>query len=45
MLARFSPTKETTVHDHSSWGVVSVVNGHDRYRHGEAGEGGRLQLL
>ena len=46
MLARCSSTEETLpVHDHSSWGVACVVNGRDRYRHWEAGEGGRLRLL
>lgn len=45
MVARFSPTEETPVHDHSSWGVACVVKGRDRYRHWEVGEGGRLRLL
>jgi predicted metal-dependent enzyme (double-stranded beta helix superfamily) len=45
MLARFSPTEETPVHDHSSWGVACVVKGRDRYRHWEVGDGGRVRVL
>jgi len=45
MLARFSPHEETPIHDHSSWGVACVVKGHDRYRHFELADGGRLKLL
>jgi len=40
MLARFTSTEETPVHDHGSWGVACVLQGRDRYRHWEAAEGG-----
>jgi predicted metal-dependent enzyme (double-stranded beta helix superfamily) len=45
MLARFSPTEETPVHDHNSWGVACVVEGRDRYRHWEVGDDGRVRVL
>jgi 3-mercaptopropionate dioxygenase len=35
VLGRFSPTEETPVHDHGSWGVACVIQGVDRYRHWE----------
>ena len=45
MLARFSPTEETPVHDHNSWGVACVVEGKDRYRHWHHDDEGRLKVL
>jgi len=35
VLAKFSPTAETPIHDHGSWAVACVVRGRDRYRHWE----------
>ena len=34
-LARFKPERPTGVHDHGSWGVACVVDGHDRYQRWE----------
>jgi predicted metal-dependent enzyme (double-stranded beta helix superfamily) len=45
MLARFSPTKETPVHDHNSWGVACVARGRDRYRHWHHDDEGQLKVL
>src|SRR5215471_2889239 len=45
MLARFSPTEETPVHDHNSWGVACVVRGRDRYRHWHHDDEGSLIVL
>jgi predicted metal-dependent enzyme (double-stranded beta helix superfamily) len=45
MLARFSPTEETPVHDHNSWGIACVVRGQDRYRHWELGDDGKVHVL
>lgn len=45
MLARFSPTEETPVHDHGSWGVACVVGGKDRYRHWQKDAKGRVKVL
>src|SRR5258708_13189778 len=35
MLAQFSETAPTPIHDHNSWGVACVVSGCDRYQHFE----------
>ena len=47
-LARFKAERATGVHDHGSWGVAVVVDGHDRYQRWErldAGEDeGRARL-
>jgi predicted metal-dependent enzyme (double-stranded beta helix superfamily) len=47
-LARFRVEQATGVHDHGSWGVAVVVDGHDRYQRWErldAGdEAGRARL-
>lgn len=45
MLASFSPTEETPVHDHDSWGVACVVRGSDRYRHWHHDDEGHLKIL
>lgn len=45
MLGRFSPTEETPVHNHNSWGIACVVQGRDRYRHWRLGGDGRLSIL
>jgi predicted metal-dependent enzyme (double-stranded beta helix superfamily) len=45
MFSRFSPSEETPVHDHSSWGVACVVRGKDRYRHWHHDDEGRLKVL
>jgi predicted metal-dependent enzyme (double-stranded beta helix superfamily) len=45
MLARFSPTEETPVHNHNSWGVACVVHGQDRYRHWRLGDDGVVHVL
>ena len=45
MLARFSPTEETPIHNHGSWGVACVVSGRDRYRHWRVGQDGSLSVL
>ncbi len=34
-LARFKAERATGVHDHGSWGVAVVVDGHDRYQRWE----------
>jgi predicted metal-dependent enzyme (double-stranded beta helix superfamily) len=34
-LARFKAERATGVHDHGSWGVACVVDGHDRYQRWE----------
>ena len=44
MLAQFSPSEETPVHDHSSWGVACVVQGQDRYRHWHHDDEGHLKV-
>lgn len=50
-LARFSPERPTGVHDHGSWGVACVVDGHDRYQRwqrldaGEVPGWARLRLV
>jgi predicted metal-dependent enzyme (double-stranded beta helix superfamily) len=31
VYARFSPESPTPVHDHGTWGIAYVVEGHDRY--------------
>ena len=33
VLARFPPDEPTPVHDHGSWGIIYVLEGHDRYVH------------
>jgi predicted metal-dependent enzyme (double-stranded beta helix superfamily) len=45
MLASFSPSEETPVHDHGSWGVACVVKGTDRYRHWRIMEDGELAVV
>ncbi|HET7421421.1 MAG TPA: hypothetical protein VFL27_13680 [Candidatus Dormibacteraeota bacterium] len=45
MFSRFSPSQETPVHDHNSWGVACVVRGKDRYRHWHHDDEGRLKVL
>jgi predicted metal-dependent enzyme (double-stranded beta helix superfamily) len=35
ILARFPETVPTPIHDHNSWGVACVVEGHDWYQHFE----------
>lgn len=35
VYARFPPESATPIHDHSTWGVACVVEGHDRYIHWE----------
>ena len=50
-LARFKAEQATGVHDHGSWGVACVVDGHDRYQRWERLDGGaeprqaRLRLV
>lgn len=50
-LARFKQERDTGVHDHGSWGVAVVVDGHDRYQRWERLDGGdaegqaRLRLV
>ena len=47
-LARFKAEQATGVHDHGSWGVAVVVDGHDRYQRWErldrGDDEGRAQL-
>jgi predicted metal-dependent enzyme (double-stranded beta helix superfamily) len=45
MLGSFSPTEETPVHNHNSWGVACVVRGKDRYRHWHHDDEGQLKVL
>jgi len=45
MLSKFSPQKETPVHDHNSWGIACIVQGTDRYRHWHHDDEGRLKIL
>ncbi len=35
VFARFPPDAPTPIHDHSTWGVAYVIEGHDRYTHWE----------
>ncbi len=44
MLASFSASEETPVHDHGSWGIACVIRGRDHYRHYRL-EDGRVTLL
>lgn len=41
IFARFPPDAPTPVHDHSTWGVAYVIEGHDRYVHWQRVDEGR----
>ncbi len=41
VFARFPPDAPTPVHDHNTWGVAYVMEGHDRYIHWERLDDGR----
>jgi len=41
-LARFAAGRPTGVHDHGSWGVACVVDGHDRYQRWERLDAGEV---
>lgn len=42
-LARFKEEQATGVHDHGSWGVAVVVDGHDRYQRWERLDAGDVE--
>jgi predicted metal-dependent enzyme (double-stranded beta helix superfamily) len=48
ILARFAPNEPTPVHDHGTWAVLHVLEGHDRYiewkRVDDGTDPGRAQL-
>jgi predicted metal-dependent enzyme (double-stranded beta helix superfamily) len=45
MLGKFAANEETPIHNHNSWGVACVIQGHDRYRHWHHDDEGRLKIL